>query len=297
MVDYELEGRRMTKGEWFASEDPDHMIHSLRLDAHGRKLRLFACAIVRATGGLSFKEQAYLDYAEAWHNGMAPLHGPPNYGPLFMAVAVSQNPSVAACHLARECSDSAPEVRLRAAALLREIIHPFRPPLIDCPTCQRDPVGLGRVRAQPGKVFVPRATDRPTRTRTGEWLTCPSCHGSGKAVASLAGRVSPTIRSLALDVYERRAWELLPVLADALEEAGCDDAELLGHLRYGETCRGCSGTGVGGLIVTFAQESLLFEERPKSIARREAPCDDCRGTGRLPHVRGCWALDLVLGKG
>ena len=42
----------------------------------------------------------------------------------------------------------------------------------------------------------------------------------------------------------------LPVLADALEEAGCTDADLLGHLR-----------------------------------------------GPGPHVRGCWAVDLLLGKG
>jgi hypothetical protein len=39
------------------------------------------------------------------------------------------------------------------------------------------------------------------------------------------------------------------VLADALEEAGCDERAVLDH---------------------------------------------CRGPG--PHVRGCWALDLVLGK-
>jgi hypothetical protein len=41
----------------------------------------------------------------------------------------------------------------------------------------------------------------------------------------------------------------LAVLADALEEAGCSDAEILGHLR-----------------------------------------------GPGPHVRGCWAVDLLLGK-
>jgi hypothetical protein len=41
----------------------------------------------------------------------------------------------------------------------------------------------------------------------------------------------------------------LPILADALEDAGCANADLLGHLR-----------------------------------------------GPGPHVRGCWALDLILGK-
>jgi hypothetical protein len=54
---------------------------------------------------------------------------------------------------------------------------------------------------------------------------------------------------LAEAVYEGRAFERLPVLADALEEAGCTDADLLGH---------------------------------------------CRGGGE--HVRGCWVVDLVLGR-
>jgi hypothetical protein len=60
---------------------------------------------------------------------------------------------------------------------------------------------------------------------------------------------SPTVLSLAQGIYEDRAFDRLPILADALADAGCDDAELLGHLR-----------------------------------------------GPGPHVRGCWALDLILGK-
>jgi hypothetical protein len=58
-----------------------------------------------------------------------------------------------------------------------------------------------------------------------------------------------TVPKLAQAVYEERAFDRLPVLADALEDAGCADAELLGHLR-----------------------------------------------GPGPHVRGCWAVDLLLGK-
>ncbi len=57
------------------------------------------------------------------------------------------------------------------------------------------------------------------------------------------------VSRLAHDAYDRRRFEELPVLADALEEAGCDEADLLGHLR-----------------------------------------------GPGPHARGCWALDLLLGK-
>jgi hypothetical protein len=61
--------------------------------------------------------------------------------------------------------------------------------------------------------------------------------------------VSPTAAALAATIYHERAFDRLPILADALEDAGCDNADILDHLR-----------------------------------------------GPGPHVRGCWALDLVLGK-
>jgi hypothetical protein len=58
-----------------------------------------------------------------------------------------------------------------------------------------------------------------------------------------------TVGKLARGVYDERAFDRLPVLADALEEAGCADAALLAH---------------------------------------------CREPGA--HVRGCWVVDLLLGK-
>ena len=54
---------------------------------------------------------------------------------------------------------------------------------------------------------------------------------------------------LASVIYEDRAFDRLPLLADALSDAGCDSEDLLSH---------------------------------------------CRSEG--PHVRGCWVVDLVLGK-
>ncbi len=65
-----------------------------------------------------------------------------------------------------------------------------------------------------------------------------------------------TLARLAADAYDCQAEPLghleharLAVLSDALEEAGCTDADILSHLR-----------------------------------------------SPGPHVRGCWALDLILGK-
>jgi hypothetical protein len=58
-----------------------------------------------------------------------------------------------------------------------------------------------------------------------------------------------TVRQLARVIDERQDFTLMPILADALEDAGCDDRDLLDHCRHGTT-----------------------------------------------HARGCWALDLVLGR-
>ena len=49
-----------------------------------------------------------------------------------------------------------------------------------------------------------------------------------------------TVPKLAAAIYEERAFDRLPILGDALEEAGCDAAELLAHLRGpGPHARGC----------------------------------------------------------
>ncbi len=49
-----------------------------------------------------------------------------------------------------------------------------------------------------------------------------------------------TVGQLARAVYDDRAFGRLPLLADALEDAGCVNRELLGHLRgRGPHTRGC----------------------------------------------------------
>jgi hypothetical protein len=58
-----------------------------------------------------------------------------------------------------------------------------------------------------------------------------------------------TAVALAKQMYDTRDFSTMPILADALQEAGCDNADILDH---------------------------------------------CRGNG--PHVRGCWVVDMVLGK-
>ena len=59
-----------------------------------------------------------------------------------------------------------------------------------------------------------------------------------------------TVLRIASGIYEERAFERLPVLADALLDAGCDDEAMLEHCRQ--------------------QEGV--------------------------HAKGCWVIDLLLGK-
>jgi hypothetical protein len=70
-----------------------------------------------------------------------------------------------------------------------------------------------------------------------------------RAVKFRTGWRKPRALALSRTAYEERRFEDLPLLADALKEAGCTDEAILAH---------------------------------------------CRGPG--PHVRGCWVVDLVLGK-
>jgi hypothetical protein len=52
--------------------------------------------------------------------------------------------------------------------------------------------------------------------------------------------LTPGVVNVADAVYESRAFDRLPVLADALEQAGCTNLDILAHCRQpGEHVRGC----------------------------------------------------------
>jgi hypothetical protein len=57
--------------------------------------------------------------------------------------------------------------------------------------------------------------------------------------AVLAGKDS-TVVKMAQSIYDNRQWSDIPLLGDALEEAGCDDQVVLDHCRGpGPHARGC----------------------------------------------------------
>lgn len=99
---------------------------------------------------------------------------------------------------------------------------------------------------------------------------------------------------LAARIYADRDFAALPVLADALEDAGCPETVAC------EACKPQPGSmrSRPGLIVEDDNGATT------GLKVKVCGCDEGRGPNPLlvhlrspgPHARGCWALDLLLGK-
>jgi len=101
----------------------------------------------------------------------------------------------------------------------------------------------------------------------GECYSCPMCY---------KGRIPRA----------EPQWGMMPVIADALEEAGCRDQYILDHLRDAK-CE-CS--------IPFEGQTNVV---PGSIfvgwGHSWQPCSTCKGTGRIKrrHWRGCHVVELL----
>jgi hypothetical protein len=52
--------------------------------------------------------------------------------------------------------------------------------------------------------------------------------------------LTPTVVALTSGIYSEKAFDRMPILADALQDAGCDNEDILNHCRQpGEHTRGC----------------------------------------------------------
>ena len=313
----------MTEQEWLTSEDPQAMLGwwgtlpADGTDGEGRayvvrpsdrKLRLFAAAcawnVADAARSCSNVDQFIRD-TEAWaETGQAPPGVRESSAPVDIHDRAADHAMGAAswahCHRGDR---TAAELNAAQAALLRDIAgNPWRPVEIapDCYECH------GRGRWAQG--YHPD-------------FECPECDGAGKRPCPW---LTPTVVSLAQAAYDERVAPCgrcggsgtlldiedfdtdarteescdrchgtgiiddgtldpvrLAILADALEEAGCG-GDVVAHLRRPANCNACDSTGIG------------MDEYSGTV---EVPghCPRCGGQVG-PHYRGCWALDLILGK-
>jgi ATP-dependent Clp protease ATP-binding subunit ClpA len=70
-------------------------------------------------------------------------------------------------------------------------------------------------------------------------------------------RNGAAVESLARGIAHSRRWADLPILADALEEAGCEDRDILGHLRLGAAHNCGSGCWVLNRLLAAAPPQIL----------------------------------------
>ncbi len=225
----------MTEAEWLACTDPTHLLEFLLGKASARKLRLFACACCRRVWHLlsdKYNRKA-LTIAERYADGEVSKEKLGfAWGDARRAAQVAyrqerqtaEGSAMWAVSLLCETDTSRALAAVGLAARCKA--YPFNP--IHLADAQREQLSL--IRCILGNPFRPALIDTT-------WLT-------------------PTVASLSTNAYAERALpsgELaavrLAVLADALEEEGCTNADMLTHLR-----------------------------------------------GPGPHVRGCWPVDVLLGK-
>jgi hypothetical protein len=228
----------MTEAEWFVCTDPEAMLESLRGKARDRKLRLFAVACCRRIWHLLIDDRSKKAVLVAEQTADQRSRSEE----IAAAIAEARAAFRACEHLAARHADAAGAAHWLTMWFEGTVDIPIRVALTTANAAGYSDDGSGFAFQKDVEVEYPHQCSllreilgNPFQTVSVE----PSC---------LTWNDSAVVKIAEL-IYDDRAFDRLPILADALEDAGCDNADILAH---------------------------------------------CRGPG--PHVRGCWVVDLLLGK-
>jgi hypothetical protein len=212
----------MTEAEWLACVDPAPMLVFLKGVSTDRKLRLFACACAREVEDVTIREGdiSVSELVERYADGQA--------RPSEMQIAAG-DVKHAAYGQAYAIGD--------AFGVIQAALQ------FDAFESARDAAGWLR------GFYSSDGQEAPGRLRPSAF--CRDIVGNPfRPVAFDPAWLTSDVLLLARGIYEDRAFDRMPILADALQDAGCDNDDVLNH------------------------------------------CRDPKAT----HVRGCWVVDLVLGK-
>jgi hypothetical protein len=207
----------MTSARWLKCADPKAMLDLLGPRATDRKLRLFGCACSRLVADLLPETSFHtaIDVAERYADGQASEK----------ERWAANKESGAAMERIEKSGSAIPVNRAMGCAW----------------SCTR---GAGTAARYPLWVL----TDEADLAREVQLLR-DIIGNPFRPVAFDPCWRTADVTALARGIYEDRAFDRLPLLADALMDAGWDHDDILAH---------------------------------------------CQSEG--PHVRGCWVVDLVLGK-
>jgi hypothetical protein len=217
----------VTEAEWLACKKPSAMLAFLRGRAAPRKFRLFTVACVRRVEHLLTdpRSRAALEVVERYAEGLAtPEEMHDAYGHARAAAKAAWDATgrltgdadaLAAAHQAAESARAAAEAACEESAVAASAVAAAAAwnayagdPAFDSHIAAEHEAQCRLLRCVFGIPFRPPPALDPAALE----------ENAGAAV------------KLAQRIYEERAFGQLPDLARALQEAGCDDADLLGHL-------------------------------------------------------------------
>jgi hypothetical protein len=254
--------RCMTESEWLQCAAPSPMLDAWGHRVSERKLRLLACASCRRIWSMLPDELSRLaiDTVERWAFGTATQQD----------VLRAATAAAMAIRDSRALNEAPQQAAVHAAALPGFAVNGIEFP--DQATVREE---LYRAPCLCGIAVANVAYDEFNRLHQGamDWgaVSRGADAAFGQAAASeeaaqagflrdIVGNpfrpavldprwLTSNVLDLARAIYQECAFERMPILADALQDAGCEDADVVAH---------------------------------------------CRSLG--PHVRGCWVVDLLLGK-
>jgi hypothetical protein len=221
----------MTEAEWLAGADPQRMLELLEFTASSRKVRLFTAACYRRLWHLLTDErlEEAVRTAELFADALCDEEALKFADQDVLKVPIGQIDWLRACvngiRWAITLHPSYPETALESAAFARS-------------------AALGHSRSS-RQIKLDEDAERKAQG----FILLDIFGNPFRSVSVDPSWLTSTVVALARGTYDERAFDRLPILADALQDAGCENADILTHLR-----------------------------------------------GDGPHVRGCWALDLILGK-
>jgi len=240
----------MTEAEWLACDDPHKMLVFLRGGKAGtRKLRLFAVGCCRRYW-LYLRDEVgrnAVEVAERHADGFA------SDEELFRADMDAED--IVLTH--------EPEDELKCASASAADFELFEDDIVERRDSRQNWCAASAASASAHQVAAFRAITANGDTHSIEYhaayqaeradqaklLRCLFGAEFHKPSGSVVCWRTAVATSVADAIYADRAFDRLPILADALEDAGCDNRDILDH---------------------------------------------CRQPGE--HARGCWVVDLVLGK-
>lgn len=239
----------MTETEWLETSSPENLLNYLGERASRRKRRLFACACVRRIWPLLCDDRLRVAVKAAER---------------FADERASVQVLERARRIARELREKRQEVEWQQASWMplsaRAAAQAVEAVLEDEPIVMRprdirdrpDVISATRTaRAAARAAEAQREEDTPISREPNRRLhtfdaveLIHEIFGNPFRPVTLdAGRLrwkDNLVPKMAQVIYRKRCFRNLPILADALEEAGCQDAEILSHCREPrEHVRGC----------------------------------------------------------